>query len=75
MKITNLNRLLMLYKKVSVKSHLIEEGAYNHCQEPTVFSERSELDRHLIKPFSSQKNTKEDNKNNQFHILSVFPER
>ena len=68
----------MLFKKVWVKSHLIEEGAYNknYCPEPTVFSKRSKPDCLLIKPYSSQKKSKEDNiNNNQFHIPSLFQER
>ena len=31
--------------------------------EPTVFSKRYKPDRHLIKPFSSQKTSKKDNSN------------
>ena len=67
----------MFFKEVWVKSHLIEEGAYNknYCPEPTVFSKRSKPDRHLIKPYSSQKISKEDNNNHQSHIPSFFPER
>ena len=67
----------MLRKKGGVKSNLIEEGAYNknYCPEPTVFSKRSRPDRHLIKAFPSQKNSKEDNNNNQSHIPSLFTER
>ena len=53
----------MFFKKVWVKSHLIEEGAYNknYCPEPTVSSKRSKPDPHLIKAFFCQKNSKEDN--------------
>ena len=40
-----------------------------------VFSKRSKPDCHLIKAFSSKKNSKEDNSNNQSHIPSLFPER
>ena len=67
----------MFFKKVWVKSHLIEEGAYNenYCPEPTVFWKRSKLDRHLIKPFSFQIKSKEDKNNQQSHIPSLFPER
>ena len=56
---------------------MIEEDAYNknYCSEPTVFSKRSKPDRHLIKPFPSQKNSKEDNKNHQSHVPCLFPER
>ena len=67
----------MLFQKVWVKSHLIKEGAYNknYCPEPSVFSKRSKPDCHLIKPFSFQINSKEDNNNKQSHIPSLFPER
>ena len=53
----------MLLKKGGVKSHLIEEGAHNknYCAEQKNFPKRSKPDRHLIKAFSSQKNSKEDN--------------
>ena len=66
----------MLFKKGRVKSHLIEEGAYNknYCPEPTVFSKRSRADRHLNKSFSFQKNSKENN-SSQSRIASIFPER